>query len=84
MQADLTNAWLALIAAIEQRDAELESAGEIHRFNRDIGEALSRIGEKEAILHTEDKGRDTKSAQALIRYSVISFKSKSNFKSIDP
>ena len=43
---------------------EVESPGEIHRFNRDIAEALSRIGEKDAILQTEDTGMDTKSAQS--------------------
>ena len=46
---------------------EFESAGEIHRFNRDIAEALSRIGEKDAILQTDDTGRDTKSAQSHLR-----------------
>ena len=67
VQAQLADAWYELIKAIEARDEALESAGEIHRFNRDIGEALSRIAEKTAILQTDDLGRDTKSVQALIR-----------------
>jgi spectrin beta len=32
-----------------------------------LGEALSRIQEKEAILQNRDVGRDTKSVQSLIR-----------------
>jgi spectrin beta len=32
-----------------------------------VGEALSRIQEKEAILQNRDVGRDTKSVQSLIR-----------------
>ena len=67
VQAELADEWYRLIKAIEARDEALESAGEIHRFNRDIGEAMSRIAEKTAILQTNDLGRDTKSVQALIR-----------------
>jgi len=67
MQASLMEEWMALIEAIQERDTKLESAGEIHRFNRDIAEALSRIGEKSAILETNDTGRDTKSAQSHLR-----------------
>ena len=59
MQANLTQEWMSLIEAIQERDKKLESAGEIHRFNRDIAEALSKIGEKDAILQTDDTGRDT-------------------------
>jgi len=67
VQSKLTAEWMSLIEAIEERDKKLESAGEIHRFNRDIAEALSRIAEKSAILQTEDTGRDTKSAQSHLR-----------------
>ena len=59
VQANLTQEWMSLIEAIQERDKKLESAGEIHRFNRDIAEALSKIGEKDAILQTDDTGRDT-------------------------
>ena len=34
---------MSLIEAIQERDKKLEAAGEVHRFNRDIAEALSRI-----------------------------------------
>ena len=53
---------MSLMEAIQERDKKLEFAGEIRRFNRDIAEALSRIGEKNAKLQTDDAGRDTKSA----------------------
>ena len=66
-QAELAAEWRDLINEIEERDRALEAAGEIHRFNRDIAEALSRIQEKGAILETEDTARDTKSAQSHIR-----------------
>ena len=62
VQAKLTEEWMSLLEAIHEIDKKFESAGEIHRFNRDIAEALSRIGEKDAILQTDDTGRDTKSA----------------------
>ena len=58
---------MSLIEAIHNRDAKLEAAGDIHRFNRDIGEALSRIGEKRAIVSSQDNGRDLKAVQSLIR-----------------
>merc|ERR1719347_742959 len=67
VQGKLTAEWMSLIEAIQERDKKLESAGEIHRFNRDIAEALPRIAEKSAILQTEDTGRDTKSAQSHMR-----------------
>jgi hypothetical protein len=37
VQAELAKRWFQLIRDIEERDKKLESAGEIHRFNRDIG-----------------------------------------------
>lgn len=51
---------------IENRDRRLRAAGEIHRFHRDVAEALSRIHEKNASLGTE-LGRDLNSALALLR-----------------
>merc|ERR1719445_364352 len=75
-QAKLTGEWHDLIGAIEEQDAALQAAGEIHCFNRDITEALSKIQEKGAILETGDTAStechtltagDTKSAQSHIR-----------------
>jgi hypothetical protein len=37
VQGELAERWFQLIRTIEERDKKLESAGEIHRFNRDIG-----------------------------------------------
>lgn len=51
---------------IRNREQRLQAAGEIHRFHRDVAEALSRIQEKEAAL-LEDLGRDLNSVLALIR-----------------
>ena len=45
----------------------METAGDIHRFNRDVSEALSRIAEKSAIVSSGDFGRDLKAVQSLIR-----------------
>ena len=51
---------------IRDRDEKLEAAGEIHRFNRDVAEALSRIQEKYKGI-SDDLGRDVNSVQSLIR-----------------
>lgn len=55
-----------MMSAIENRDQRLAAAGEIHRFNRDVADALSRISDKKAIL-SDDLGRDLNSAMALVR-----------------
>jgi len=55
-----------LLGLIRNREQRLQAAGEIHRFHRDVAEALSRIQEKEAAL-PEDLGRDLNSVLALIR-----------------
>ena len=56
-----------IIEAIKETVKKLESSGEIHRFNRDIAEARSRIGEKSPLLQTDDAGRDTKPPQSIPR-----------------
>lgn len=48
------------------RDQKLEAAGEIHRFNRDVAEALARIQEKYKSI-SDDLGRDVQSVQSLLR-----------------
>lgn len=55
-----------LLDNIKARDQKLHAAGEIHRFNRDVGDALSRIQEKYASI-PDDLGRDLNSVQNLIR-----------------
>ena len=66
-RAACTEQWLGLIGAIQERDARLERAAEVHRFNRDVAEAVSRIGEKQAVVADRETGRDTKAVQSLIR-----------------
>ena len=67
IQTSINDEWMSLIEAIQDRDSKLESAGDIHRFNRDVAEALSRISEKSAIVSSQDFGRDLKAVQSLIR-----------------
>lgn len=49
-----------------QREQKLNAAGEIHRFHRDVADALSRIQDKKAILSNE-LGRDLNSSLTLLR-----------------
>lgn len=58
--------WQQLLGLMDNREQRLQAAGEIHRFHRDVAEALSRIQEKEAAL-PDDLGRDLNSVLALIR-----------------
>lgn len=51
---------------MENRKQRLLAAGEIHRFHRDVADALQRIHEKSAALGT-DLGRDLNSALSLLR-----------------
>ncbi|XP_076180871.1 spectrin beta chain, non-erythrocytic 5 kst isoform X3 [Ptiloglossa arizonensis] len=64
--AAIEESWQHLLGLIRNREQRLQAAGEIHRFHRDVAEALSRIQEKEAAL-PEDLGRDLNSVLALIR-----------------
>ena len=61
-----SEAWSSLLEAVEARDQKLAAAGEIHRFNRDVAESLSRIQEKYVAI-PEDLGRDLNSVLGLIR-----------------
>ncbi|XP_071037774.1 spectrin beta chain [Parasteatoda tepidariorum] len=65
-QQHLRQSWSVLLDTIEARDQKLQAAGEIHRFNRDVADALSRIQEKYASI-SDDLGRDLNSVQNLIR-----------------
>lgn len=59
-------AWASLLDHIEARDQKLQAAGEIHRFNRDVADALQRIQEKYAGI-SDDLGKDLNSVLSLIR-----------------
>ena len=48
---------------MDARSQKLHGASEIHRFNRDVEDALSRIQEKYASI-PEDLGRDIKQVQS--------------------
>ncbi|XP_023018167.2 spectrin beta chain, non-erythrocytic 5 kst isoform X2 [Leptinotarsa decemlineata] len=65
-QLKLEQAWENLHNQMNMREQRLDAAGEIHRFHRDIEDALQRIQEKKAALGT-DLGRDLNSAMALSR-----------------
>lgn len=60
------HAWENLLELVSQREQKLNAAGEIHRFHRDVAEALSRIQDKKAALSTE-LGKDLNSSNALLR-----------------
>jgi len=60
------NGWQALLAQVEARDQKLYGAGELHRFNRDVEDALSRMQEKYASI-PEELGRDLKTVQSYIK-----------------
>ena len=62
--------WEELAKAVEIRGKKQEAAGEIHKFNRDIAEALLRIQEKGSALGNET-GKDIKSIQRLLRYQDV-------------
>ncbi|XP_055911888.1 spectrin beta chain, non-erythrocytic 5 isoform X2 [Eupeodes corollae] len=65
-QEQLRSSWENLLKLLNQREQKLHAAGEIHRFHRDIAEALFRIQDKNAALSAE-LGKDLNSALALLR-----------------
>jgi hypothetical protein len=56
-----------------RRDAVLNSAAELHQFNRDVNDLLRRIGDKELAFESvaNDLGRDSRTCDALQRKHVI-------------
>ncbi|XP_017956520.1 spectrin beta chain, non-erythrocytic 1 isoform X4 [Drosophila navojoa] len=65
-QEQLRTSWDNLLKLLKQREQKLHAAGEIHRFHRDVAEALFRIQDKNAALSSE-LGKDLNSALALLR-----------------
>ncbi|XP_069119024.1 LOW QUALITY PROTEIN: spectrin beta chain-like [Argopecten irradians] len=53
-QDQLRESWNNLLEQIEARDQKLYGAGEIHRFNRDVEEALTRIQIETKVKQVED------------------------------
>ena len=66
-QEELNEAWRRLRDLSLLRQERLFGAHEIQRFNRDADETISWIMEKDAILSSDDYGRDLASVQALQR-----------------
>uniref|UniRef100_A0A5S6R1A2 Spectrin beta chain n=1 Tax=Trichuris muris TaxID=70415 RepID=A0A5S6R1A2_TRIMR len=62
----LSAAWSALLDCIQARDQHLHDAEEIHRFNRDCSEAMSRISEKSEAI-PRDLGKDMVAVKRLLR-----------------
>ncbi|XP_052847528.1 spectrin beta chain, non-erythrocytic 5 isoform X3 [Drosophila gunungcola] len=65
-QEQLRTSWENLLQLLNQREQKLHAAGEIHRFHRDVAEALFRIQDKNAAL-SQELGKDLNSALALLR-----------------
>lgn len=58
--------WQNLLQLLTLREQKLRAASEIHRFHRDVAEAIFRIQDKNAALSTE-MGKDLNSALTLHR-----------------
>lgn len=65
-QDRLQESWQRLLNSLSEREQKLYGAGEIHRFHRDVAEALFRIHDKNSSLSTE-LGKDLNAALSLIR-----------------
>uniref|UniRef100_A0A915JNN2 Spectrin beta chain n=1 Tax=Romanomermis culicivorax TaxID=13658 RepID=A0A915JNN2_ROMCU len=65
-QNHLRSIWASLLDHIEFRENKLEAAGELHGFNRDVADALSRIQEKYSTVPS-DLGRDIVTVQSLLK-----------------
>ncbi len=66
-QKEVNDAWNRLRMNASQRQERLFGAHEVQRLNRDIDEAISWINEKDAILSSDDYGKDLANVQALQR-----------------
>jgi len=64
---ELNEIWSLLKGKMEVYKNNLESALNVHKFNRDVDETNTRIYEKAALLSNEDYGKDLNSVEALIR-----------------
>ena len=67
---ELNERWQRLRQLTLARQEKLFGAHEIQRFNRDADETIAWITEKDAVLSSDDYGRDLVSVQTLQRVSV--------------
>ncbi|KAJ8309236.1 hypothetical protein KUTeg_014110 [Tegillarca granosa] len=65
-EAQIREKWNQLLEQIDGRDQKLYGAGEIHRFNRDVEDALARIQEKYDSI-PDDIGRDLFATQSYLK-----------------
>ncbi|KAK7105089.1 spectrin beta chain, non-erythrocytic 5-like isoform X3 [Littorina saxatilis] len=65
-QEQLRDAWNALLEQIDNHDQKLLGAEDIHRFNRDVEDALSRIQEKTSSI-PDDLGRDFNTTSSYLK-----------------
>ncbi|XP_029641431.1 spectrin beta chain, non-erythrocytic 1 isoform X3 [Octopus sinensis] len=56
-QESLADSWNQLLVQIETRQEKLRAASQLHRFSRDVADALDRIQEKRSSI-PDDLGRD--------------------------
>ncbi len=52
---------------IKQKNTRLAKAGELHKFNMQVGDITTRLHEKEAVVLAEDLGKDAISSEAHVR-----------------
>lgn len=64
---EVNDAWLNLKRLTIMRQEKLLAANQIQRFKRDSDETIAWITEKDAILSSDDLGRDLINCQTLIR-----------------
>ncbi len=69
-QKEVKAPWNRLRKYASQRQERLFGAHEIQRLDRDIDEVISWINEKDAIISSDDYGKDLASVQALQRKNV--------------
>lgn len=63
----LSGAWDGLLDTISARKTALDGAHEIHRYNRETDEAVTRIRAKDAVASNSDIGKDLATVEALLR-----------------
>lgn len=64
---ELSEAWMRLKQLALMRQEKLFGAHEIQRFNRDADETVAWVAEKDAVLSSDEYGRDLASVQTLQR-----------------
>ena len=64
---EVLEAWARLKMLASSRQEKLFGAHEIQRFNRDADETIAWINEKDALISSDDCGKDLASVQALQR-----------------